>query len=176
MTKSPKFEDEAFIVKDLIVQGDKNLGHKRGFFSGFSKSNVEKPFNLYQRAANIFVSLENWEEAGKAFEKIAILQQINRDFIEAAENFVKASYYYGEVNSPEAIFCLLKASDIQIDNGDFELATDTHKTIQRYYRAFAVEHKTSQLENSITNSWNHVILATEYFQEDYKKKVSFKIN
>ncbi|KAK2704453.1 hypothetical protein QYM36_016751 [Artemia franciscana] len=47
MTKFSELEDEAFIAKDLIVQGDKNLALKRGFFGSFSKSKEEKPITEY---------------------------------------------------------------------------------------------------------------------------------
>jgi hypothetical protein len=100
------------------------------FKASFGKSKEEDILELYKRAANISVRLENWEDAGKAIEKIASIHKINSNSFEAIENFMEASNYYGNVNIPKAILCRLNASEIQLDNGDVDLAIETVRKIQ----------------------------------------------
>ena len=131
------------------------------------KSNAtgEKAASLYRKAGNHFKMAKNWSSAGHAFAQSAKYREIPYD---SSTDYVEGANCYKKVEPQKAIFCLDKASEIQIANGKYQLVAkyqeDTGKifesikytedAIQRFERAG--EYFRSELKNSAGNAMDHI--------------------
>ncbi|KRT79824.1 Tetratricopeptide repeat-containing protein, partial [Oryctes borbonicus] len=119
----------------LIQDAEKKLASSKGFFASLfgGTAKVEDAIECYQRAANMYKMARNWDEAGSAFCKAALLHNKAGSRHDAATNYVDAANCYKKTNADEAQNCLLKAIEIYTDMGRFTMAAKHHQTIAEIY-------------------------------------------
>ena len=91
-----------------------------------SSNDGEKASVLYRKAGNNFKMAKNWDSAGHAFEQSAMHREIPYD---SCTDHAEAANCYKKVESEKAAECLIKASEIQVCNGKYQLAAKYHEDI-----------------------------------------------
>ncbi|RKP30754.1 hypothetical protein METBISCDRAFT_15570 [Metschnikowia bicuspidata] len=112
----------------LIAQADKLAQPASGFFSffgGSSSTRLEDASDLYVQAANTYRLQKNFLEAGRQFVKAAELQKKLCSFNDQANYLVEAYKCYKGVAPHDAIECVAQAIRIFLtQNGQFRRAAN----------------------------------------------------
>lgn len=90
---------------------------------------------MYVRAANMFKMAKNWNAAGDAFCKAALLHLKVDSKHNAAMNFLDAGNAFKKADPQEAIGCFSRAIDIYTDMGRFNIAAKHHISVAEIYES-----------------------------------------
>ena len=120
----------------------------------------EKASILYRKAGNHFKMAKNWSGAGNAFVQSAIYREIPYD---SCMDYVEAANCYRKLEPERAIECLMKATEIQTDNGKLQQVAKYQQDIGvilegmgnpsqavQYYES-AAQNFRSELRNAAAN-------------------------
>lgn len=120
-----------------------------------SPNGGEKASVLYQKAGNNFKMAKNWDSAGHAFKKSATHREIPYD---SCTDYVEASNCYKKVESEKAAECLIRASEIQLCNGKFQLVAKYHEDIGNLLEGAGKREQAIQ----------HYETASQYFRSELR--------
>ena len=123
---------------------------------------------------------KNWSPAGHAFMQSGIYREIPYD---SSMDHVEAANCYKKVEPEKAIQCLTKATEIQRDNGKFQLVAKYHEDIGKLFEdmgksdkavenyEIAAQYFRSELRNAAANKC--ILKAAEYAAmiDDYEKAI-----
>ena len=115
----------------------------------------EKAALFYRKAGTHFKMAKNWSSAGHAFLQSGIHREIPYD---SCSDHAEAANCYKKVEPEKAIQCLIKAAEIQRDNGKFQLAAKYHEEIGKVFEGMGKSGKAVE----------HYEIAAQYFRSELR--------
>ncbi|RID65139.1 hypothetical protein BRARA_D00357 [Brassica rapa] len=102
---------------------------------GIFGSKYEDAADLLEKAANSFKLAKSWDQAGKAYLKLADCHLKSDSKHDAANAYAEAAKCYKKVDTNEAASCLERAVNIFCEIGRLNMAARYYKEIAEYYEA-----------------------------------------
>eukprot|EP01024_Parvocaulis_polyphysoides_P016591 TRINITY_DN17392_c0_g3_i1.p1 TRINITY_DN17392_c0_g3~~TRINITY_DN17392_c0_g3_i1.p1 ORF type:complete len:303 (-),score=59.07 TRINITY_DN17392_c0_g3_i1:638-1546(-) len=115
--------DTSYVDKgeDLLSKGRKN--RDAGVFGRLlGGKSLDASIEYFQNAANTFKMGNAWEKAGEAYKELAETHKKDGNQHEAANSYADAAKMYAKALSPDSAQCFMKAAQIYMDNGKFNMA------------------------------------------------------
>lgn len=144
-------------AETLLLDAQKKLN--RGFIASLFglQPKHEEAVECYQRAASFFKMAQCWPQAAQAFEEAGKIELSRDSRHDAASHFIDAANCYKKCEEENAVRCFLKAINIYVEMGKFNMAAKCHCLIADIY-----ENKTSATEKSI----EHLEKAADYYNAE----------
>ncbi|KAG2324937.1 hypothetical protein Bca52824_007665 [Brassica carinata] len=140
---------------------------------GIFGSKYEDAANLLEKAANSYKLAKSWDQAGKAYLKLADCHLKSDSKHDAANAYAEAANCYKKVDTNEAASCLERAVNIFCETGRLNMAARYYKKIDQ---AIAYYEKAAEfLQNEeVTTSANQCNLKVAQYAsqlEQYEKEI-----
>jgi len=169
---------------DWMDKGDKSTKKKTMPMFGNAQQKWEDAADAYSKAANLFKMAKKYDEAGKAFIKVAECQLKLDSKHEAASSFASGATCFRKGNNSAAVECLRKAVELFTGEGRFAIAAKNQKEIAEIYEAdtdyenaivaYQLAADYFEGENSTSQANTCLLKVAQYsaqFSENYQKAI-----
>jgi len=152
----------------LVSEADKKLRTVSGVFGSLFRGNdkTDEAAELYCKAANSFKVAKNWNSAGNAFLRAAALESKSGERHITASHYVDAANCFRKVKTDDAVKYYLKAIDIYVDMGRFNMAARHHITVAELYESID--------KTNVSKAIDHYQQAADYYQGEESKSSANK--
>jgi len=120
---------------DWMDKGEKCLKKKVMPMFGNTQAKIEDAAEAFGKAANLFKMAKKYDEAGKAFIKVAECQLKLDSKHEAATSYASAATCFKKNNTADCVECLKKSVELFTGEGRFAIAAKHQKEIAEVYEA-----------------------------------------
>jgi len=120
---------------DWMDKGEKSLKKKVVPFISNAQTKYEDAAEYFSKAANLFKMAKKYDEAGKAFMKVAEAQLKLDSKHEAATSYASAATCFKKNNAADSVECLKKSVELFTGEGRFAIAAKHQKEIAEIYEA-----------------------------------------
>ncbi|CAN6829350.1 unnamed protein product, partial [Brassica oleracea] len=151
-------EVKGIVMGDHLVRAEEfeKKAEKKLNRWGIFGSKYEDAADLLEKAANSYKLAKSWDQAGKAYLKLADCHLKSDSKHDAANAYAEAAKCYKKVDTNEAASCLERAVNIFCEIGRLNMAARYYKEIAEYYEA----------DQKIDQAISYFGKAAEFFQNE----------